>query len=75
MTRIDCDLAVISSGFGGPLVALIRVRRALEPYNLGGLCDPGRCNMYPPSRVGRTGKTSLPGTEPSNLRILSRLSS
>jgi tetracycline 7-halogenase / FADH2 O2-dependent halogenase len=23
------------------------VRRALEPYNLGGLCDPGRCNLYP----------------------------
>jgi FADH2 O2-dependent halogenase len=23
------------------------VRRALEPYNLGGLCDPRRCNMYP----------------------------
>ncbi len=23
------------------------VRRALEPYNLGGLCDPQRRNMYP----------------------------
>ncbi len=24
-----------------------RARRALEPYDRGGLCDPGRANMYP----------------------------
>jgi FADH2 O2-dependent halogenase len=24
-----------------------RVRRAIEPYNLAGLCDPGRRNLYP----------------------------